>query len=83
MNRAQINWTYLVPFLDLPICAVLKMCPKGCKGNAGNPGQSDVWLWQCIDYLVRGYYLETDPDPIAMVIRVELVIHKPTETNPN
>ena len=31
----------------------------------------------------RGYYLETDPDPIAMVIRVELVIHKPTETNAN
>ena len=30
-----------------------------------------------------GYYLETDPDPIAMVIRVELVIHKPTETNAN
>ena len=31
----------------------------------------------------RGYYLETGPDPIAMVIRVELVIHKPTETNAN
>ena len=30
-----------------------------------------------------GYYLETDPDPVAMVIRVELVIHKPTETNAN
>ena len=24
-----------------------------------------------------GYYLETDPDPVAMVIRVELFIHKP------
>ena len=32
---------------------------------------------------VLGYYLETDPDPVAMVIRVELVIHKPTETNAN
>ena len=31
----------------------------------------------------RGYYLETDPDPIAIVISVELVIHKPTETNAN
>ena len=26
---------------------------------------------------IRGYYLETDPDPVAMVIRVELFIHKP------
>ena len=25
----------------------------------------------------RGQYLETGPDPIAMVIRVELFIHKP------
>ena len=25
----------------------------------------------------RGSYLETDPGPIAMVIRVELFIHKP------
>ena len=29
----------------------------------------------------RGYYLETDPDPIAMVIRVELFIHKPCRYN--
>ena len=29
----------------------------------------------------RGYYLETSPDPIAMVIRVELFTHKPSETN--
>ena len=28
-----------------------------------------------------GYYLETSPDPIAMVIRVELFTHKPSETN--
>ena len=27
--------------------------------------------------LVLGNYLETDPDPIAMVIGVELFIHKP------
>ena len=30
-----------------------------------------------------GYYLETDPDPIAMVIRVELFTHMPSETNIN
>ena len=29
----------------------------------------------------RGYYLDTDPDPIAMVIRVELFTHKPSDTN--
>ena len=28
-----------------------------------------------------GYYLETDPDPVAMVIRVELFTHKPSVTN--
>ena len=28
-----------------------------------------------------GYYLETDPDPIAMVIRVELFIHKSCQRN--
>ena len=27
------------------------------------------------------HYLETDPDPIAMVIRVELFTHKPSVTN--
>ena len=27
-----------------------------------------------------GYYLETDPDPIAMVIRVELFIHRLCQT---
>ena len=31
----------------------------------------------------RGYFLETSPDPIAMVIRVELFTHKPSETNTN
>ena len=30
--------------------------------------------------VIRGYYLETDPGPIAMVIRVELFIHKPSKT---
>ena len=30
-----------------------------------------------------GYYLETDPDPIAMVIRVELFTHMSSETNIN
>ena len=39
--------------------------------------------WRCTMQYPRGYYLKTDPDPIAMVIRVELVIHKPTETNAN
>ena len=29
------------------------------------------------------HYLETDPDPIAMVIIVELFTHKPSETNTN
>ena len=28
-------------------------------------------------YPSRRHYLETGPDPIAMVIRVELFIHKP------
>ena len=27
------------------------------------------------------HYLETDPDPIAMVIRVELFTHRPSERN--
>ena len=31
----------------------------------------------------RRHYLETDPDPIAMVIRVELFTHKPSQTNTN
>ena len=31
----------------------------------------------------RRHYLETDPDPIAMVVRVELFTHKPSETNTN
>ena len=31
----------------------------------------------------RGYYLETNQDPIAMVIRVKLFTHKPSETNTN
>ena len=31
--------------------------------------------------LYQGYYLETDPDPTAMVIRVELFTHKLSETN--
>ena len=29
------------------------------------------------DMAPGGYYLETDPDPVVMVIRVELFIHKP------
>ena len=33
-----------------------------------------LWTESC---KCRGYYLETDPDPIAMVIRVELFIHMP------
>ena len=28
-----------------------------------------------------GYYLKTDPDPVAMVIRVELFVHKPCRQN--
>ena len=28
-----------------------------------------------------GYYLETDPDPVAMVIRIELFTHKLSDTN--
>ena len=31
----------------------------------------------------RGYYLKTDPDPIAMGIRFELCTHKHSETNTN
>ena len=34
-------------------------------------------------FLTRRHYLETDPDPIATVIRVELFTHKPSETNTN
>ena len=30
-----------------------------------------------------GVLLKTNSDPIAMVIRVELFIHKPSETNAN
>ena len=33
--------------------------------------------------IFKGYYLETDPDPIAMVIRVELFIHTPSKMNTN
>ena len=29
------------------------------------------------------HYLETDPDPIAKVFRVELFTHKPNKTNTN
>ena len=29
----------------------------------------------------RGYYFETDPDPVAMVIRIELFTHKLSDTN--
>ena len=43
--------------------------------------QMDVWL--VIDKSTKRHYLETDPDPIAMVIRVELFTHKPSETNAN
>ena len=32
-----------------------------------------IWRW----------YLETDPGPIAMVIRVKLLTHKPSQTNTN
>ena len=38
----------------------------------------------CTDYSSSkywGYYHETDPDPTATVIRVELFTHKPSETN--
>ena len=34
-------------------------------------------------HATRRHYLETDPDPIAMVIRVDLFTHKPSETNTN
>ena len=36
-----------------------------------------------LSFIPRRHYLETDPDPIAMVIRVELFTHKPSETNTN
>ena len=46
---------------------------KGCL--------SDKLFWFCLSELIsRGQFLETDPDPIAMVIRVELFIHKPCQT---
>ena len=32
-------------------------------------------------YSSQGYYLETDPDPIATPHRVELFTHKPSDTN--
>ena len=42
---------------------------------------------QKVSFGVRGYLLETDPDPIViichLVIRVELFIHKPSKTNAN
>ena len=31
----------------------------------------------------RGYHLKTDIDPIAMVTRIEIFTHKPSETNTN
>ena len=35
-------------------------------------------------YGTREYYLETDPDPIVMMVnRVELFTHKPSETTTN
>ena len=37
--------------------------------------KSGSWPWR--------HYLETNPDPIAMVIRVKLFTHKPSETNTN
>ena len=40
--------------------------------------------WGHLSWEFRRHYLETDPDPIAiMVIRVELFTHKPSETNTN
>ena len=41
----------------------------------------DLWSVATYDAIgPRGYYLETDPDPIAMGIRVKIFIHRPCQS---
>ena len=65
----------------------VKVLPSGAGADTGfsNRGRAKGFVHvQSYGRGVQGVLSRTDPDPIAMVIRVELVIHKPTdETNAN
>ena len=51
---------------------------ENTAGQAGlEPGE------RCHMLVPLRHYLDTKPDPVAMVIRVELFTHKPSETNTN
>ena len=54
-------------------------------GGEGERGRRSFITWDISvpTAKVWGYYLETDPDPIAMVIRVWLFTHKPSENITN
>ena len=41
------------------------------------PNSTQPYNYKVEFYHITQHYLETDPDPIAMVTRVELLIHKP------
>ena len=66
-------------------------CEQGLKTCIGEfnlmwtvPLLDVIWGVGCEQGLkTRGYYLETDPDPIAMVIRVEIYTYMPSETSTN
>ena len=58
---------YSLPLIDY----ILVILARVKAVHIGRPSRNKIRISS------RGYYLETGPDPIAMVIRVELFIHKP------
>ena len=58
----------------LPLIAELKSHKNGTMPEASE-GFEETKHWR--------HYLKTDPDPIAIVIRVVLFTHRPSETNRN
>ena len=59
---------------------------KWCIGDQkfrdqDHENESSICIACGLELETKGYYLETDPDPVAMVIRIELFTHKLSDTN--